>query len=516
MRDGSDDAGAPGGRGARRLLAGALIGLVACGGGTATPATEEGEAAATSGASRRTWGASRAPDPPSESAARGSSGEAPTEEAARARRGAGGWVLRFRRPATERPPEPQALTVGPGGRVVASLVFFGTMRVGGRTFEAEGGADAWLGALSGDGTLRRQVAFGGEGIDAVLGVDVGPDGRELVGGMVSGAPPLVEGAKRDDGGRVRLFAVGLSPDGAPRWHVGPEAAEGDAWSQIEDVAIGADGEALAVGSFRGQVGLPGGTRMRTRYWDGLAMELGAGDGRVAWSRQLRSGHSAWLAVTAAPGGGYVAVGRFENQVDAGRGLHRSKGDADVIVARYDADGEPQWSSRSGEGATEDALDVEVIPGGPVVVLTQRTDSPDTSAEVAHPGPRLVALHADDGKYAWEQRIEARAAALAGVTASGELWTVTLGARQERNKASQLRVYVHDAGGERVARHVHDVGRVLEGPLFASLAPNGKLALLASVRESHPTEGVTMRTPFLASFPREQSPPLVATERPTGP
>lgn len=152
-------------------------------------------------------------------------------------------------------------------------------------------------------------------------------------------------------------AVALDPAGGQPWTADAlQSPEGD---QGSSVAVLDDGDALV-----------GGAR-----WDGAlaygphpAITRVTAGGAIAWTRTFQA--SIWGHVTSLaglPDGGYVGVIEHAGDLTLGATTWPARGERDIVLARFGADGEPVWSRPFGSEGEDGPARVAVAGDGALVL-----------------------------------------------------------------------------------------------------------------------------------------------------
>lgn len=151
---------------------------------------------------------------------------------------------------------------------------------------------AWMTAIDGAGRERFDaVAAGG--------------GKVVTGGHIENATTIGGQAIAHGGGTDPVIAAWSSADGAFRWL---RAFGGSGDAHVASVAVLANGDVVAGGSFTGQLDLDG-TVVTASGTDSFLVRLDGANGAVIWAQRLVGGPDAELAVVAeAPDGTLVACG----------------------------------------------------------------------------------------------------------------------------------------------------------------------------------------------------------------
>jgi hypothetical protein len=255
-------------------------------------------------------------------------------------------------------------------------------------------------------------------------VDVADDGSCFVTGFFkdgavfgSGEPNEVE-LSIVDPVETNVFVARYAADGSLMWVA---ASSASSHSQGRGVGGLPDGSCVVTGVFFGAVTLgPGEPNETTLATEGVAMFVArfTPDGTLAWARagDATIGASSHGLDTLADGTSYV-VGIFSGVLSLGPGPSRttvavSGGDSSFFVARYDADGVPQWIRAGGlDAGFTPGQDVAAIPDHTCAVIGSYSGAPtfgvgetNETTLPATPQPSdsnvFYARYASDGSLVW--------------------------------------------------------------------------------------------------------------------
>ncbi len=258
---------------------------------------------------------------------------------------------------------------------------------------------AFVTKLGADGTYLWTVSFGGPGWVMVNGVVLDADGNILLVGFCDDAIDFDPGP-----GEVwrycqaDFFVSKLAPDGSHLWT--NVRGNNSAFDSGRDIAVDADGNIYASGTFRGTVDFDPG--------DGVDLHTMAGpyedvfvtkyypDRSYAWTRTYdvpRPGTNSYIAV--AGDGGVLLTGSYNGTLDfdPGEGIdHRTsvEGSADIFVTKLTAQGSYEWTYTAGGTGPDGGQGVTVAADGSVLITGYFRDAIDFD-----PGVR-VDLHESAG------------------------------------------------------------------------------------------------------------------------
>lgn len=260
-----------------------------------------------------------------------------------------------------------------GDKVAVAGQFLDEITVGGSTKKANGSDDLFIATFDKTGTLEWLWTAGGIDSDGVNTIAATPDGGWVIGGSFTDALDITVGTGKQSikskGGTDALL-IKLAATGDTEW---VKSFGGSYNDTILHVAVDANSNIFVQGVF-----------MDTADWGGKdKLKAGGGkDNDVVLAKYDTNGDHVWsqrfgnafndvaggLAVDAA--GNVTIAGSFENKgsISFGQGDdHTSLGEADVYVARFGNDGKLQWAKSFGGERVDVANDVAVDNAGNAVV-----------------------------------------------------------------------------------------------------------------------------------------------------
>ncbi|HET6348899.1 MAG TPA: FlgD immunoglobulin-like domain containing protein [Candidatus Krumholzibacteria bacterium] len=254
------------------------------------------------------------------------------------------------------------VAVDGSGNVVVAGTFTGSMNLGGGTLTSAGSYDVFLAKYDANGAFQWSQRFGGTGLDGARAVAFDGAGNIVMtgyfGGSVSfGGAPLT-------GGAHDIFVAKFDGSGAHQWshyYGGAGIDEG------MDVAVDASGNVLIAGQYVGAVDFGGGPVSAFGGLDAFVLKLDAA-GVYQWTRcagSINPDVARGVAVDAS--GNVFLTGSFSGSIDPGSGPLTSAGSTDAFLAKYAADGTPQWSARIGGTGADSGQQLGVDASGSVVV-----------------------------------------------------------------------------------------------------------------------------------------------------
>jgi hypothetical protein len=232
----------------------------------------------------------------------------------------------------------------------------------------------------------RLASVGTDGVDQFADVAVGPEGDIYAAGFMGGEPS--ESSKGYPwGGDSRAVVGRWSPDGERRWL---HRFGGEGRARVQDIEVADDGTMYVASLFEQPESgegepekLPGTYLMR---WDG--------PGQVVWEEHVGGYRS--------PNAQALDIGPEGDVWSAAENTTGGVGGADVIVTRFNAEGDKRWESRVG-GKQDDRLNsIEVGAGGHAHVAGFSTSALGGGERPGNRLPYVAKLEPGGGKPSYRQ------------------------------------------------------------------------------------------------------------------
>lgn len=233
-----------------------------------------------------------------------------------------------------------------GDTVVVVGSFLDTIKVGEFTKKASGSDDAIVIAYNRDGVAQWAWNIGGIDSDGANSVAATPDGGWVIGGSFSRTVEFGTASFTTRGGTDAML-IKLKASGDLEWFKQFGGAYQDT---INHVAVDAQGNIVVQGVFKD-----------TSDWGGEKLKAGGGsDYDVVLAKYDLNGDHLWSqrfgnafndvagGVAIDPSGFITMVGSFDKSVSFGKGdEHSSAGESDIFVVRFSPKGELQWAKTFG-------------------------------------------------------------------------------------------------------------------------------------------------------------------------
>lgn len=234
-----------------------------------------------------------------------------------------------------------------GDKVVVVGSFAGEMKVGELTKKAMGSDDLFIAAFDADGQAQWLWHAGGKDSDGANTVAATPDGGWIVGGSFSSTAHFGTVQLKSRGG-TDAFLLKLAASGDLEW---VKAFGGRYHDRIRHVGVDGQGSIYVQGEFRDAADWGAAKPLIAAGGADFDVVLAKYDlnGDHRWSRRFGGQFdemAGGLAVD--PAGNVTITGAFRKQISFGDGDdHTSLGEEDIYVARFDGSGKLAWARTYG-------------------------------------------------------------------------------------------------------------------------------------------------------------------------
>ncbi len=259
-----------------------------------------------------------------------------------------------------------------GDKIVVAGSFLDEITIGTFTKKSAGSDDVFIAAFDKDGNAEWLWTAGGIDSDCVNTIAASPDGGWVIGGSFKDSLDITAGAKaasmKSKGGTDALL-IKLAAGGDTEW---VKQFGGRYDDTILHVATDANSNIFVQGVFKD-----------VASWGGDELKAGGGsDNDVVLAKYDTNGDHVWSqrfgnafnevagGVAVDPAGNVTIAGSFENKGSISFGDkddHVSLGEADVYVARFSGDGKLQWAKTFGGERIDVGYDVAVDQNGNAIV-----------------------------------------------------------------------------------------------------------------------------------------------------
>jgi hypothetical protein len=263
-----------------------------------------------------------------------------------------------------------------GDTVVVAGNFLDTMKFGGIEKKSIGSDDAFVAALNTSGDVQWVWNFGGVDSDGANAIAPAPDGGWVFGGSFS-ATASFGATKLTSRGGVDAMLVKLDRDGKLEWVKQLGGAYADT---IQHLAVDGQGNIIVQGVFKDVSDWGGPNKLQAGGGSDNDVVLAKYDlnGDHLWSQRFGNAFNDVAGgVAVDPSGDITMVGSFDRSVSFGEGdAHTSAGEADAFVARFAPAGTRGWARTSGARREDFALGVDVDAAGNSVTTGWFQDTVD--------------------------------------------------------------------------------------------------------------------------------------------
>ncbi|MDB4960238.1 MAG: putative secreted protein [Myxococcales bacterium] len=254
-----------------------------------------------------------------------------------------------------------------GDTVVVVGNFLDEIKLGEFTKKSAGSDDAFVAAFDKDGGIVWTWNFGGIDSDGANAVVPAPDGGWIIGGSFSNTAQFGQVSLKTRGATDAML-IKLAASGDLEWvkQFGGEYAD-----TITHVAVDAQGNIVIQGQFKD-----------VSDWGGKNKLIAGGgsDNDVVLAKYDLNGDHLWSSrfgnafndvaggVTIDPAGYITMVGSFDKSASFGDGdHHRSSGESDIFVARFTPSGKLEWAHTYGAEREDIGFGVASDPAGNIVM-----------------------------------------------------------------------------------------------------------------------------------------------------
>ncbi|HEY0480896.1 MAG TPA: SBBP repeat-containing protein [Kofleriaceae bacterium] len=390
---------------------------------------------------------------------------------------------------------PRAIAVAPGGDSYVAGYFDGEIDFGpagkrratpdlkdlkdlkGPKDPKKAGSDAFVVRIDPAGKIVWARTFGAGRDDVANGVAVRGDRVVVVGQFLDGLDlgELKHGAAGSDD----MFAVAFDLHGEPQWLWAAGGIDSDG---ANTVAATPDGGWIIGGSFSRTLEVQGAVLVSRGGTDAILVKLAA-TGELEWVKQFGGRYNDTISHVAVDARGNLYIqGVFRDTADWGGAPLTAHGgsDNDVVLAKYDANGDHLWSAGFGNAFNDVAGGLTVDPAGNATMVGSFDKSVSFGSGDDHTSlgeaDAFVARFTTEGKLVWARSYGAEREDIAfGVAADAAGNTVTIGwfqgsvdfgsgAQVSKGNKDVFALKLDPAGGLVWVRtwgdHDHDQGRAV--------------------------------------------------------
>jgi hypothetical protein len=278
---------------------------------------------------------------------------------------------------------PSNIALDANGNIYVVGTFNGTTNLGGANLVSLGLDDGFIAKYNAAGVHQWSRRFGTTSYDGGASIVVDPSGNVIITGEAFGTLDII--VRKYDAAGTQLWTkqYGSATD----------------WDSGSCVATDGAGNIFVTGYFKGSVNFGGSTFTSDETSDMFLLKLDPSGGHL-WSKAFPcAAHN--LATDAT--GAVTVVGSFIDPVDFGGGPLSSAGDSDAFVVRFDGSGAHVWSERWGGTSGDGAYDVACDPTGNVALCGMFSGTSDFGGDpLVSAGifDVVVARYDSNGNHIW--------------------------------------------------------------------------------------------------------------------
>jgi hypothetical protein len=262
-----------------------------------------------------------------------------------------------------------SVAVGPAGVAVVGS-FLDAIDIGGMKNKSSGSDDLYVAGFGRDGTPKWVLVGGGVDTDGANTIAAADDGWVVGGSFSKGVPPQ-EWANLDkvqikSQGKTDAFLARLGPDGDVLW---VKTFGGPSEDTIYRVAVDPQGSIFVLGTFIYEATW-GGDKLKAAGNSDTDIVLAKydRDGNHVWSKRFGNAFNdvaGGLAVD--PAGNVTFTGSYDQSITLGETEYAAKGESDIVVARFTGGGDLIWARTYGADREDVGYGVAADAAGNTVV-----------------------------------------------------------------------------------------------------------------------------------------------------
>lgn len=234
-----------------------------------------------------------------------------------------------------------------GDTVVVVGNFLDEMKLGEFTKKSAGSDDAYVAAFNKDGVIQWAWNIGGIDSDGANAVVAAPDGGWIVGGSFSDTVDFGTVKLKSRGGTDAML-IKLKASGDLEW---VKQFGGAYQDTISHLAVDGQGNIIVQGQFKDLSDWGGKQKLKAGGGSDLDVVLAKYDlnGDHLWSQRFGNAFNDVAGgVTVDPSGHITMAGSFDKSVSFGEGDdHTAVGESDIFVTRFTPDGKLEWAHTFG-------------------------------------------------------------------------------------------------------------------------------------------------------------------------
>ncbi len=230
------------------------------------------------------------------------------------------------------------------GNTIVGGSFADSLVIGDGTLPSAGAEDAFIVKLAADGHRLWAKRFGGRDIDATHSVTTDSASNIIATGLFRDQADIA-GKKFTSAGNSDIFVIKLDPQGNTIW----VQTMGDGGFDIgRTVAMDSNDNIYLLVEYSRTLTI-GDTKLQSNGNRDIALIKLDPSGAPLWAKSIGNNlDELGLNLAVDPADSVIVTGSFDDVLSFGGDKLRSAGESDAFVAKYDTNGEYQWSVRFGD------------------------------------------------------------------------------------------------------------------------------------------------------------------------
>lgn len=269
-------------------------------------------------------------------------------------------------------------------------------------------SDVFITKIGGDGKVAWAKSVGAKREDIATAVAVAGD-RVVVAGYFADELTLGSLKPNKAAGSDDVFVAALDSKGDAQWLWTAGGIDSDGANAVAPMP---DGGWIVGGSFSATATF-GPTTVKSRGGtDAMLVKLSAG-GEIEWVKQFGGGDNDAVSHVAVDAQGNIYIQGIQRAKASWGGEELAASTAssynDIVLAKYDSNGDHKWSKRFGDGLEEDAGGLAIDPAGNIVMtggfkrsisFGEGDDHKATGGDKSNESDIFVARFDGTGKLGW--------------------------------------------------------------------------------------------------------------------
>ena len=220
---------------------------------------------------------------------------------------------------------------------------------GGITVTSAGANDIFLAKYNPSGVIQWVKRWGSTGNDKALSVAVSPAGDCFITGYFSLSVSF-GGTQLNSTGSRDVFLAKVNSSGTVQW---AKRAGGNGDDKAEGISLDVNGNIYLAGSYTNSASFGGTNISNSGNYSAFVAKYNS-NGSIQWVKSAGAccDTTQFRAVTVDDNDNVYAAGNFQSTVNFGNNSFTSSGSKDVILVKYDSNGNLIWA-RQGGGSDED-------------------------------------------------------------------------------------------------------------------------------------------------------------------